>query len=254
MTDQISFETLDNFRDFGGYAAGARRMKRGLLFRSAHHAHISEQELERLAGLRIRVVVDLRRPEERARMPSRRWAAFDGHVIENDVGEQAPESFARRMAESEDSFRAFMRTYYEMAPFETRHVDLYSRYFQTLAATDGALLVHCAAGKDRTGILCALTQHIAGVHRDDILHDYLKTNDEGRLSRRGPEFAKLVEQHTGIRVSDAMIRLAMSVDAQYLDTAFAEIAKRHGDLDGYLEQTLGVDAGKREAILERVLD
>ena len=41
-----------------------------------------------------------------------------------------------------------------LTPFETRHIDLYSRYFRTLASTDGAILVHCAAGKDRTGLIC----------------------------------------------------------------------------------------------------
>ena len=72
-----------------------------------------------------------------------------------------------------ESYRQFLLRYYEEAPHLPRLVDLFTRYFETLATSDGAVIVHCAAGKDRTGLAVALTHHIAGVHRDDIIADYL---------------------------------------------------------------------------------
>ena len=62
----------------------------------------------------------------------------------------------------------------------------FRRYFQALAAAEGPVLIHCAAGKDRTGILAALTHHLVGVHADDIVADYLLTNDLLAIDRRIP--------------------------------------------------------------------
>ena len=90
MTSRIlAFDALDNFRDYGGYDTTAgRAIRRGLLFRSAHQASVSDQDLDRLAALDIGTVVDLRRPVERRRQPSRRPASFTGQVLESDLDEQ----------------------------------------------------------------------------------------------------------------------------------------------------------------------
>ena len=162
MTRHIALEGVDNFRDFGDYpAAGGRRLRRGALYRSASHSRATDADLERLAALEIAVVVDLRRREEREREPSRRPANFAGVVIANDVSHDE-DSWHSHIASAEltaESFRAYLVDYYRAAPFDGRHIDLFARYFQALAEAEGPVLIHCAAGKDRTGILAALTHH-----------------------------------------------------------------------------------------------
>jgi protein tyrosine/serine phosphatase len=115
------------------------------------------------------------------------------------------------------------------------------------------VLIHCAAGKDRTGLLAALTHHVAGVGDDDIIDDYLLTNNEERFSRRGPVMAAALEAELGRRPSDAAMRAAMGVEADYLATAIAEMKVRYGSLDGYLEQAVGLDAAGREAVRATIL-
>ena len=83
MSRHVTLEGIRNFRDFGGYRGHAGRMARGRFFRSAHYAHASDEDLDHLAGMGIGAVVDLRRPEERTRMPSRRWTDFNAELIEN---------------------------------------------------------------------------------------------------------------------------------------------------------------------------
>ena len=73
------------------------------------------------------------------------------------------------------------------AALEARHIDLFSRYFHALAEAPGPVLIHCAGGKDRTGILAALTHHIAGVMRQDIVEDYLHTNRPETFERAAKE-------------------------------------------------------------------
>ncbi len=80
MSDRIlPLEGVGNFRDFGGYATGGgRRIRRGRLYRSAHHAQATDADLEAIAALELAAIVDLRRGEERERMPSRRHEGFAG--------------------------------------------------------------------------------------------------------------------------------------------------------------------------------
>lgn len=256
MTRHIRFEGIDNFRDFGDYAAGPRRLKGGLLYRSAGHGMATDADLARLAAMNLAVIVDLRRANEREKSPSRRWEGFAVQVIENDIGQEAADEWATFITTSDltqASFRDYMVDYYRKAPFQVRHIDLYRRYFQALAETDGPILVHCAAGKDRTGIICALTHHIAGVHPDDQLADFLLTNDPERLTNRLPMIRQVILDASGKVADDDALMTAMRVEAEYLEAAFAVMAERSGSVDGYLERELGVDSALRERLHARLV-
>lgn len=256
MTRHIILQGVENFRDFGDYAAGEGRLKRGVLFRAAHQAEATDADLERLAALGVVTLVDLRRPNERERSPSRRWTGFSAQVIDNDMGATGPDPWLEFIASAdltEASVHAYMEDYYRRLPFKERHIDLFRRYFLALAEGRGPALIHCAAGKDRTGVLAALTHHIAGVSDDDVIDDYLLTNDPTRFERRGSIFMDHIEQATGRRPSDGAMRAAMGVEARYLAAAFAVIKAEHGSLDGYLEQAVGIDAATREAVRAHIL-
>ncbi|HEY1072758.1 tyrosine-protein phosphatase [Brevundimonas sp.] len=246
MSDRLSpFQAIDNFRDYGDYAVGDARIGRGRLYRSAHQARATEADLTRLATLNLATVVDLRRPSERRDQPSRRPANWAGQVIESDHddGGEAPHiTFLKTCDLTEDSGRAFMAGIYRRLPFEPAHVDLFARYFRALADGDGPVLIHCAAGKDRTGLLAALTHSLLGVSRDDLIADYLLTNVAVDLEGRAEGIARQLTAMTGRPASHGAVVAFLGVEADYLDGAFAEIAARHGSVAAYLEQVLGVDA------------
>jgi protein tyrosine/serine phosphatase len=258
MTRRIALEGVDNFRDFGDYpVAGGRRLKRGRLFRSASHGRATDADLDLVHGLGIATVVDLRRRNERQRDPSRRHAAFAGAVIDNDLGDDQEDEWLAYLRQSdltEASFHAYLLGYYDKAAADPRHIDLFSRFFQALAASDNAVLIHCAAGKDRTGILAALTHHVAGVHPDDIVEDYLLTNDEERFEKRAPQVVELIHGVAGRAPALAAVRVAMSVEAALLQTAFAAMERDFGGVDAYLEHRLGVDAALKASLRDRLLE
>ena len=177
-------------------------------------------------------------------------------MIENDIGQEAADEWATFIQGSDltpGSFRDYMLEYYRHLPHQRRHIDLYTRYFRALAEGDGPILVHCAAGKDRTGIICALTHHLAGVHDDDIREDYLLTNDPERLTNRLPQIREVVREATGKTASDDALMVAMRVEAEYLDMAFNVMREAHGSLDGYLDQVLGLDGELRARLHDRLL-
>lgn len=256
MTRMLDFEGIPNFRDFGGYAtACGRGLKAARLYRSGHHNRATDADLKALARLDIAVVVDLRRRAEREREPSRRWPGFAAEVIENDIADVGKpwEEELKGADPTPQFFRTVSRGWYQRNPFEPRLVDLYTRYFEALAASDRPVLIHCAAGKDRTGLLAALTHHLAGVHRDDLVEDFLLTNKAASQTSHAPLVAALITRHTGRTPSDEALRIAMGVHAEDLEASFEVMEERYGSIDGYLEGGLGVDASKREAIASRLL-
>lgn len=249
------FEKLENFRDCGGYGAAGRVVRKGRLYRSGHHAQLTDADLAGLQALDLGLVVDLRRPSERRDQPSRRPAGFSAGVIEisHDDGGEAPHvAFLKSGRLTRDSGRRFMIRVYGGMPFDPGHRDAFGRFFRQLAGADRPVLIHCAAGKDRTGFLAALTHHLLGVSHDDMLADYLATNAAVDLEGRAPAMAKKLEALTGHAPSRDAVTAFLGVEAEYLETAFAAVKDRHGSVDAYLEQALGVDAALRDRIGERL--
>ena len=257
MTPRLHrFDALDNFRDYGDYAtASGVRVHPGRLFRSAHHASVSDADLERLAGYGIGTVVDLRRPVERKRQPSRRPSGFDGVVIESDldaVGEAPHITFLKTADLTPESGRRFMTATYRQMPFAPSHLEVFGAYFGALADNDRPVLIHCAAGKDRTGLLAALTHHLLGVGRDDLIEDFLLTNVAVDLEARAPAIGEQLRAMTGRPAAHDAVVAFMGVEPAYLDAAIEAIEDRHGSIDGYLEQALGIDRTMRDRIGERL--
>ena len=145
-----------------------------------------------------------------------------------------------------------MQDTYRRLPFDAAHRDVFSRYFQALADQDRPVLIHCAAGKDRTGFLAALTHHLLGVSRDDMVEDYLLTNAAVDLAGRAPSIARQLHKMTGRVAADDAVVAFLGVEAAYLDAALAEVEARHGSVEAYLRDALGVDAARRDRIVERL--
>ncbi|MEN5147437.1 tyrosine-protein phosphatase [Brevundimonas diminuta] len=256
MSDRLPpFEAIDNFRDYGGYAVDGRQLARGRLYRAAHQARATDADVAQLDALKLAAVVDLRRPSERRAQPSRRPAGWAGTLIESDHddGGEAPHlTFLKTADLTEASGRAFMTETYRRLPFEAAHVDLFGRYFRLLADAEGPVLIHCAAGKDRTGLLAALTHSLLGVAHDDLMADYLATNAAVRLEERAEEMASRLTAMTGRTASHGAVVAFLGVEAAYLDEAFSAIRAHSGSVDGYLERVLGVEGPLADRIRARL--
>ena len=131
----------------------------------------------------------------------------------------------------------------------TRHRDLLRRAFEALGDNDGGIHIHCAVGKDRTGILVSLIQRALGVSEEDQMREYLLTSRERRLIDwlNGRSIEAAAEQGKVLVAADAEI--LTNVDAAYLETAWAEMRARSGSIDGYL-----AEIGVSDAVLERMRD
>jgi protein tyrosine/serine phosphatase len=250
---------IANFRDFGGQATpDGRRVARGRLFRSGHHADATEADLASLSDLELSLVVDLRRPAERQRLPSRRPQPFSAEVIEHQGPLEAAMpphlAFLAMPDVSADEIIEQMTSGYRGYPFDPHYVQVYRAYFARLAGAGGPVLIHCHAGKDRTGFLAALTLKVLGVDDDVILADYLATNRHNRADERIPALARDFQRDHGKPVSEALLRQVMRAEAAYLDAALDAIRSQHGTVEAYLSERLGVPEAARLQIQSRYLE
>jgi len=259
VTERIhEFEGVENVRDYGDYAtAASRRLVGGRLYRSGHWANATDADLERFAALGVGTVVDLRRVREREQQPSRRPAGCRATVLTapaqpDDLTEAPHIQFLKSRDLTPDASREFMTSAYRRIPFEAPHLDLFASYFRTLADSDQPVLIHCAAGKDRTGILAALTHRMVGVNPDDVIEDYVLTNTAVRLEERAPEIAERMSRWSGRPASAEAVVAFVGVEPAYLDVTFGEIDRQSGSLDGYFQMALGLDAATRARIIERL--
>ena len=243
-----------NLRDFGGYATRhGRTVRRRRLFRSGHMAHLCEQGQAGFLELGIETICDLRRSEERAAEPTPVPDDIARRVeIEIDPGSAIAMRSALADADLhlEDRIRYMIDINRELA---RDHADHYARMFEALLETEGGFLIHCAAGKDRTGFGCALILHTLGVDEQTILEDYLATNDfvdiEGQVL---PRLARIYGERP-LPDHDTIMALA-GVRSEYLEAALTVIEEEFEGMEAYLERAVGLDEAARQRLHTRLLD
>lgn len=254
----LTFEGIHNFRDYGGYAArDGARLKSGVLYRSGQHVDATADDLNKVGALGLATIVDLRGDSERAAYPCARPDDFSATVIfapgETAGAAQAPHVEAAREVNTAAQAQEAMVTLYALMPFRPKLIEIFQLYFEALAERDGPSLLHCLAGKDRTGLAAGVLHHLLGVHRDDLMADYMLTNVAGNIERRIAAGASTVRANFGHAMEDDAVRTLMSVHPAYLETGFAAIEAQHGSIDAYARDVLAVSPERLSRIEARLL-
>jgi protein-tyrosine phosphatase len=251
MTEHLS---RLNFRDLGGLPAqGGRHVRFGVLYRSEGPASFAAEHREELAALDFKLVCDLRSAAERNAAPND-WsptARLFNLDITNDLRSDTNEGWAAlRHDPSEEAARTAMMMNYRAIP------GALMRYLPALvgALTDGEVpaLVHCTAGKDRTGVLVAVLLKLLGVRHEAILADYLRSDVFGKNLRFGGSIGDAFRHMFGFVPSDSTISAIIGVYPAFLDAALDAIDAKWGSIGAYA-QAAGMGAAQlarfRNAIL-----
>lgn len=254
----VPVEGVRNFRDFGGYVGQKGQIvKRRHLYRSGNYASISQTGLSQLRDTQIKLVVDLRRGQERINSPSQ-LHDVPVETIYSSLGDGdgitlPPHlQFIRDGDLSVEGCHHHMLSSYRRIPWEPQHGETFFRTFEMLAKQEGPLVIHCAAGKDRTGILCGLILHALGVNQDDIMHDYLLTNAVPLDTPWLNDYARRMSEMFNKPIDPLTLLPMLGVHRDFLELAWSEMADRNGGLDGYLDH-IGVTPTMRVAIREHLL-
>lgn len=252
----LTTDHIRNLRDFGGYAVtGGGRLATGKLFRSGDTSEASAHDLSVIAHIAPAVVADLRGTSERAKAPGRWPEGLNASILEPD-GESAQMAFHEEVAAQPKDAAAMREEFasrYEDLPFRAHLRKVYASYLDALSASDGASLVFCTAGKDRTGVIVAILQTLLGVHPDDVMAEYLLTNSAPDSGAQVEKLRGQIEHRFGKGLSEDAIQVVTRVDPLFLTRASDAIRARHGSVEAYADSELNCPPQKVEALRMRLI-
>jgi protein-tyrosine phosphatase len=250
-----------NFRDCGGYGTrDGARVRWGRLYRSGVMAGMTPAATARLASLGVRAVCDLRRTQERSRHPNPGLGA-GVRVFEWDTPAEASIVKTMVLTGSADkrAAHAVMLQFYRELPYTLQ--PRLAGAFAALehAAGECATIVHCSAGKDRTGIAVALVLETLGVPRETILEDYLLTATAVDLRRqllgRAASGLGLAESASRLlQLPQHALQALLAVHPDYLQAGLGAIEARHGSVRGYVQEELGVSPATLSRLRDLLLE
>jgi len=238
----LNLQGASNFRDLGGYVTtDGRKVRWRQIFRSNHLGHLTTADIDVVRGLGLKSAFDFRGLTERASamclveeisvhslpieptvLATLRARLAGGSLSAADAQEIMRDSYRNYVRQNTHSFRAL---------------------FTHLLEDHAPLVIHCTAGKDRTGFACALILHALGVADDVIAEDYLLTN---RFYRRDPS--------SSTDLPDDVRQAIGSVEASFLAAGFNAIRDDYGDLETYFSDGLGLGARERAGLKVQYLE
>lgn len=255
----VKLEGVANFREIAGYeGAEGRPMRSGRLFRSGHWGRASDADHAHLRRLGIARVIDFRNPGDLGvdghdRLPDGvehlNFAMVDpargddirGLVERATTPELLEEAFGGGKAEG------MMRE--AAAALVEKRCEQYTAFLTALAEPEAPpALFHCSAGKDRAGWAASITLLAIGVSEDDVIDEYLKTNERVQ---------ELADANRGPRDFDWIngpLRGLMLVREEYARASFEAATRLYGSIEDYLRDGLALDDAKRDRLRDNLLE
>jgi len=273
MSTPLTFEGLHNVRDLGSMrTVDGRTLVKGKLYRSDQLFSATQADLETLGTMNVRVIVDFRSGIEREEKPDPQLeGATNLHLpIIKDVragitrDEQSNRSIMRMIMSGQGTDLTIIDTYmsnmyrgFVMDPYANEQ---YARFVDTVTEAlqaGGSALWHCTAGKDRAGFATAILLEALGVARDDIMADYLQTNEclagvtaqlVGMLSSRALTSGQMQLDEQMLATMKTALDHFFRADESFLAGAYTAAEERFGSFEAFLVQGLGIDEAKREEL------
>jgi protein-tyrosine phosphatase len=265
----LSIEGVINFRDLGGYQSDdGRQVKWGKVYRSAQLDRMSSEGVRTLSELGIKAVVDLRFSEESKKYPTMQEAVplaemLSWHDEFQDDGDNRASAMQMSWKDSLDSLdpqqvREAMRINYPQKLYS--HRAIYRKMLLRLAHDKTPLVFHCAAGKDRTGVAAALILSLLGVSDQQIVEDYLLTQNEvanlldSWLAAGATDSNDYEDfQQRMMRLPREVIQPVFEADQAYIETLLEYVNKTYSTFAGYAVEVLDFTEQDQALLRERLL-
>jgi protein-tyrosine phosphatase len=246
-----------NFRSLGGLpAAGGRRIRPHVLMRADRLIGLSDSDWDALALVGLATVCDLRSAAERAEHPNAIPAGLGVQALNCEVNNdlRADPSLGRLML-VDPSARGAERVMIEIYRRFPAYMGVtIARVAARLLEGGAPLLVHCSAGKDRTGFVVAMLLHALEVPEPLIRADYLASRRWPGAVHHRASLAERLGRFMPPAEIEAAVDTVIDVREAYLDSAMDALRTGYGTVERYLEAAAGLDAARRERLQSMLLD
>nr|WP_300144091.1 tyrosine-protein phosphatase [Propionicimonas sp.] len=227
-----------NFRDVAGEGAGlavadGANLRRGVVYRADALAELTGADILALTALGVTAVYDLRTPRVADQYPDPVIPGAENRLMNLFGRATSPFHPVTTLAEVAQRGRDTNRLFVTDRVMRRQLREL----LEAVANSEGAVLIHCTEGKDRTGWASAMLQYIAGAGDDEVLAEYLKSN--AYRKKTIATHAAEVRRNRGAAAA-AVYTSARRVDASYLNAGLAEARARYGSITGYLTRGVGL--------------
>ncbi|MGB3480989.1 MAG: tyrosine-protein phosphatase [Mycobacterium sp.] len=238
--------SVDNFRDVAGPGDGyplasGRHMRKGVLYRSSA-LRPDDTDMATLTGLKLTHDYDLRTSAEIADSPDI-VPPGTTYVHINIIGDENPIPTLTELDAA--SARQLLIDQYRVFVSDAGERERFGQLFRSIAANPGPQVYHCTSGKDRTGWASAVLQSLAGVSSEDVMSDYLLTNEYSRASIEAG--AAAATEAYGPEAGEGT-RVMLGVFPEALQASLDEVHARYGTMDRYLTEGVGLDAATIDAL------
>lgn len=254
---KLPFDGAHNFRELGGYrTADGGQTRWGVLYRSDALSKLSDDDQDFLQRLGVRQVIDFRSDSEREEAPDRipPDAGISYRPVPVLVDGAAVDQLTRKIRSgdlADTDFRAMLTEGNRHLVTDFRGA--YADFLRRLADPAGLPAVfHCTAGKDRAGFGAALALLAAGVPRETVIEDFLKTNDY--TAREIRKRTWLIQAVSFFRVDPEQVRPLLGVERGYIEAALETIDREYGGVDRYLREGLGLDEATLAALRRNLVE
>ena len=256
ITDRaLPTEGVRNFRDFGGYhTSDGQRVRWQMLYRSGHLGTLTDKDRALIASLNIDLVCDFRTQPEMDMNPSSFAPGHTPKIAELKLNPGDNLEFIDMMksfndsSDLQDAARGKMRNINQQLALSKTEV--YREMFQALLHSDGPYLIHCSAGKDRTGFGAAIILTVLGVPEEAIFHDYLLSNNYTDPAHSLAWYNKF----TGSNLNAEAATPLFEVHGDYLKTAFDAIYANYQDMNTYIRDEMRLDDNAINTLRQRLLE
>lgn len=236
----VPMQAAPNFRDIGGYITqDGHQVRWGKIYRASALDRLTQTDQKRLADMCIMFACDMRTYDEVAAAPDK----LPSSIEYRNIAVQNDDSRLMAVANilfNKDYLPNLLRDLYTRITLD-ENPQVFTDLFQLIADNDNLpLVIHCAAGKDRTGIATALILSLLGVDDDTIIADYTQSNHHYDFFRQAGE--KVMKQLTLFGVSQSDFDYLLIADARVMRYTLDHLYSTYGSAENYLINHAGIDA------------
>ena len=247
---KIPMQRLSNFRDFGGYInSDGKQVQWGKIYRSASLAYVTLQDAKVLKNLGIQTVIDFQSDRDRIKAPSRYPSPqnFNFPLLGSPPNIYFSTILAKEVKAEE--VKKYAQDIFSFLLGDNS--EYFIKMFNVLLDRDNyPVLFYCADGSSRTSVASALILAALDINIDDIINDYMLTNEQIDFSSLIPSEDNIFMQDQEIQETFTALFRAHRGTITY---SFDKIVKGYGSLDNYFTTILNLTPEKRGKLKEILL-